>query len=100
MLTSSIAAITGFFEPGRVYNEDDWNEESSVEEDPLFYAKAETERQSVKFVEKKSLELVRINPFFMLGPPLSSRKNESIQLIAMYMRGDYPSIIPMGLGIV
>lgn len=89
VLTSSLAAIhdvktIDFKQDGdKVYNEDDWVDPDKVE--PYSRSKILAEKAAHKFIEelpqeegKKKMELVVINPAYVLGPLLTSNISSSV----------------------
>ena len=78
VLTSSVAAVVDDcirFENGKVFDEDDWNTTSSLENGGAYeFSKVSAERFAWDFVEKHkdtiNWTLVAINPSFVIGPPL------------------------------
>ncbi len=89
IFTSSLAAIVPLVPTaGKVYNEDDWNLQSTISEAPYHHSKRLAEETAWKFVKEENdkrekqgntnkLELVAINPSWVLGPPLSARLEAS-----------------------
>ncbi|KAF0981595.1 hypothetical protein FDP41_012252 [Naegleria fowleri] len=103
ILTSSIASITDSAKPNRVYNEKDWNEESSLTYNPYLYSKVMAEKAAWQYLQKAQLEhgnefieLVTLCPAVVIGPPMNprliSQSHESIMLMA---RGEFPVILPL-----
>lgn len=89
VLTSSLAAIHDVKtldkkqDPEKLYNEDDWVDEDKVE--PYSRSKILAERAAHKFIEelpqeegKRKLELVVINPSYVLGPLLTQTVSSSV----------------------
>lgn len=89
VLTSSLAAIhdvrtlDGKQDPEKKYNEDDWVDPDKVE--PYSRSKILAERAAHKFIEdlpqeegKRKLELVVINPSYVLGPMLTDSVSSSV----------------------
>lgn len=89
VLTSSLAAIhdvktlDGKEDPEKVYNEDDWVDPDKVE--PYSRSKILAEKAAYKFIEdlpqedgKRKLELVVINPSYVLGPMLTDSLSSSV----------------------
>eukprot|EP01012_Entosiphon_sulcatum_P056017 TRINITY_DN7889_c0_g1_i1.p1 TRINITY_DN7889_c0_g1~~TRINITY_DN7889_c0_g1_i1.p1 ORF type:complete len:863 (-),score=83.56 TRINITY_DN7889_c0_g1_i1:491-3079(-) len=79
VLTSSMAAVSPDTPPpdqDRVWTEDDWNLESTLQSNPYRLSKRLAEQAAWDFVrsgEGAGLELATVNPSFILGPPLSGR---------------------------
>ena len=103
VLTSSLAAIHDVAavdlrqEPEKVYNEDSWVDESKVEA----YSKSKilAERAAHKFIEelaqeegKKKLELVVINPSYVLGPMLTDSVSSSLLAIKRMLDKSAPLV--------
>eukprot|EP01080_Neovahlkampfia_damariscottae_P005335 gene5335-9144_t len=95
ILTSSIVAIRGEKKPGHIYSEKDWNESANIEKTPYPLSKVKAELQAweminsfkTQFPERK-LELVVINPGFVLGPTLSNRDDStSVNYVKYLMNG-------------
>jgi len=65
VLTSSMAAISDEPVDGKVFTEDDWNEQSSLERNPYYFSKTVAERAAWKFVEDEhpGFDLIAINPY-------------------------------------
>ncbi|KIZ05745.1 dihydroflavonol-4-reductase [Monoraphidium neglectum] len=90
VLTSSIAAILAFPQAGRVYSEDDWNDQSSEALFPYELSKTLAERAAWDSARSRSRwSLVAINPGLVMGPPLGPQpEGESIALMRRILRGD------------
>ncbi|PXF42666.1 Tetraketide alpha-pyrone reductase 1 [Gracilariopsis chorda] len=85
ILTSSIGAIADRGVHGKVFDESDWNDESTAHTVPYYYSKVAAERAAWSYADEKDLNLVVINPTMIIGPSLVPRINESnlfIQQIA------------------
>jgi dihydroflavonol-4-reductase len=101
VLTSSMAAITD--EPdGRVLTEADWNDKSSLVRNPYYYSKTMAERAAWDFMkaEKRSFDLVAINPFLVIGPSHTRAINTSNQIFVDILSGKYPFIMALNWGFV
>jgi len=71
VLTSSVAAVAAKSMPvDHVFNEDDWNRESTVSFEPYRYSKRIAEETAWNFTKEKGISLVVICPSFIVGPPL------------------------------
>eukprot|EP01120_Amphizonella_sp_Union-15-10_P015813 TRINITY_DN81_c0_g2_i2.p1 TRINITY_DN81_c0_g2~~TRINITY_DN81_c0_g2_i2.p1 ORF type:complete len:354 (+),score=76.55 TRINITY_DN81_c0_g2_i2:78-1064(+) len=97
--TSSMIAICGdqrTKNPDHVFTEADWNEEAIQKGEPTYgYSKVQAEKVAWDFVkEHPELELVVINPSFILGPILSSRAATSVSLIRDLVTGKYKDGAP------
>ena len=96
VLTSSVAAVSDCFDSNKIYNEDDWNVTSSLVRNPYYYSKTLAEREAVRFMEEHPdthFDLVRINPFVVLGPSLNGKLNESHQALLAFLDGTVPGVI-------
>eukprot|EP00668_Euglena_longa_P013018 GGOE01015555.1.p1 GENE.GGOE01015555.1~~GGOE01015555.1.p1 ORF type:complete len:650 (-),score=219.86 GGOE01015555.1:8-1957(-) len=96
VLTSSTAAIIPESPPmdaDHIFSEADWNLESTVVSNPYRFSKRLAEEAAWKFAGEhpnRRLQLVALNPSFMLGPPLSSRVDAtSIATIKGLLEGRY-----------
>mmetsp|Transcript_22924 Transcript_22924/g.53650 ORF Transcript_22924/g.53650 Transcript_22924/m.53650 type:complete len:398 (-) Transcript_22924:231-1424(-) len=76
VLTSSVAAVNGKTMKGKTYNEQDWNEESSLTKDPYSFSKTVAERKAWELAKDAPWKLRTINPALVIGPLLSDRANE------------------------
>ena len=108
MLTSSIASIVETSVPGKVYDESDWNLDSSVNNNPYLYSKVVAEKAAWTLMQDAQakngddfLELVTLCPAVVIGPPINpkliSQSHESIMLMA---RGEFPVILPLDFAFV
>jgi dihydroflavonol-4-reductase len=98
VLTSSIAAVgTGHAEQ-RVRTEEDW----SVAERSPAYQKSKTlaERAAWDFAAESGLELVSVNPGFVLGPLLSPHVGTSVQILRRLLTREVPGSPKMGFASV
>jgi nucleoside-diphosphate-sugar epimerase len=78
VVTSSCAAVQSqdtFRNPqkyyGRIFGENDWNDESTLEEGAYRMSKSLAEHAAWEF--SNQVEVTTVNPSFILGPPLSKR---------------------------
>lgn len=102
VLTSSLAAVHDVKildgkDPDRVYNEDDWVDPDKVE--PYSRSKILAEKAAHKFVEelpqeegKRKLELVVINPSYVLGPLLTDGISSSVLGIKRLLDKSTPGV--------
>lgn len=103
VLTSSLAAIhdvktlDGKEDPTKVYNEDDWVDPDKVE--AYSRSKILAEKAAVKFIEdlpqeegKRKLELVAINPSYVLGPLVSDTISSSVLGIKRMLDKSTPGV--------
>jgi len=106
VVTSSLGAVATMKSMPYVFTEADWNLESSLTVEPYRYSKKLAEAAAWNFAkqpENNSLELVVINPSFVLGPPVSSRvDSESVTRISSMLSGAYleKGVPPYALGCV
>jgi nucleoside-diphosphate-sugar epimerase len=93
-VTSSCAAVAWQAVPpdDKVWTEEDWNEDSTLENAPYRLSKTLAERAAWQFVNegegKGKFDLAVINPSFVLGPPLSARTDsESVRAVKGFLSG-------------
>jgi len=101
VFTSSIASVSDSFDSSKTYNEDDWNESSSLTRNPYYYSKTQAEKSAVEFMTTNKdlhFDLVRILPFVVLGPSLNATLNESHNFIANLLRGKLSGILDLSFG--
>lgn len=99
VVTSSFAAVTD--EPEGRFDETVWNESSSLQRNPYYYAKTLGERAAWDFAAShKSIRVVVINPTLVIGPSLVASLNESNGVLAGYTTGQYPGILSLRYGLV
>jgi len=102
VLTSSVAAVTGSPLPaGRDrYDERDWTDTDGP---VTAYGRSKTlaERAAWDYAhgEGKGLELVTINPGFVLGPPLDDRFGTSVGVVSRMLAGKDPAVPRVGYAI-
>ena len=99
VVTSSVVAMTSGLPNGR-YGADAW---SDVGANIGAYAKSKTlaERAAWDCVAGGSMELVVINPGFILGPPLgSSADGQSVSMISDLIAGKMPMIPDVAMSMV
>ncbi len=95
VLTSSIAAVMtgGPRRPGRVFTERDWTDPDACR---LAYNRGKTlaERGAWEFVaqDPSRLELVALNPAFVIGPSLSGADNASNEIVRKAVDRDLPAL--------
>jgi dihydroflavonol-4-reductase len=99
VLTSSVVAMTAG-KPSGTYDETAWSEINL----PIgAYAKSKTlaERAAWDLVQDGEMELVAINPGFILGPPIGAPgEGQSIAMIAQLIGGKMPMIPDVAMGMV
>ena len=89
VLTSSFAAVGYSPKPGGEYTEDDWTDPDTPGL-PLYpRSKTIAERTAWDFIEHEGggLELVAVNPAFILGPGLTERARSSVRLVQAMLDG-------------
>lgn len=108
VLTSSCAAIT-WQNPkshpegeAHVWTEDDWQEDSSLENGPYRYSKRLAERAAWDFVKDgDTFDLVAINPAFVIGPVLNARADaQSIITMKSVLDGSMKKVGAISLGVI
>eukprot|EP01006_Ploeotia_vitrea_P042846 TRINITY_DN66664_c1_g1_i1.p1 TRINITY_DN66664_c1_g1~~TRINITY_DN66664_c1_g1_i1.p1 ORF type:complete len:390 (+),score=57.22 TRINITY_DN66664_c1_g1_i1:65-1234(+) len=95
ILTSSMAAVASEKPPedkDYKYTEKDWNIDSTLQQGPYRYAKTQAEKAAWEFVhnnqDPRKLELVVLNPSFIVGPPLFPRNDStSVNLVKSFLDG-------------
>lgn len=98
VVTSSGGAVISFPPPseGYVYTEKDWNTQSSLMNNPYFYSKRLAEQAAWRLWEehKDKLDLVVVNPSFVIGPPQSPILNTSLKTVLNYLTGKLEKPLP------
>lgn len=95
VMTSSLAAIASGHphNNGHVFDENDW---SDLEHTTGAYEKSKTlaEQAAWEYVrgEGQGLELVTINPVFVLGPSLTGTDNASNEIVGKLVRREIPGV--------
>ncbi len=89
VLTSSFAAVGYSPKAVRDYTEDDWTDPDTPGLALYPRSKAVAERAAWDFVEREGggLELVALNPTFILGPTLTGNARSSLQLVKAMLDG-------------
>eukprot|EP00343_Euplotes_focardii_P008194 CAMPEP_0205818472 /NCGR_PEP_ID=MMETSP0206-20130828/389_1 /ASSEMBLY_ACC=CAM_ASM_000279 /TAXON_ID=36767 /ORGANISM="Euplotes focardii, Strain TN1" /LENGTH=331 /DNA_ID=CAMNT_0053110855 /DNA_START=30 /DNA_END=1025 /DNA_ORIENTATION=+ len=104
VLTSSCAAVVAASEitATRVFTEEDWNLESSLDNAPYRFSKTMAEKEAWKLSKELGFELAVINPAFVMGPPVSTRTDgTSIGTVKWLLEGGAKEgAMPMVLGCV
>eukprot|EP00884_Botryococcus_braunii_P020767 jgi/Botrbrau1/7374/Bobra.0316s0018.1 len=74
VVTSSVAAIRSK-QPsdGVAWSEQDWNDWSTLSDNPYMLSKTLAEKAAWEIAQENGLDLVTINPSFVVGPVISSR---------------------------
>jgi len=99
ILTSSVVAMTSGLPSGR-YGTEAW---SNTDAKIGAYSKSKTlaERAAWEFVSGGSMELVTINPGFILGPPLGAAGDgQSVSMISDLIAGKMPMIPDIAMSMV
>lgn len=104
MTSSSAAVMSGRDrEPGRTFDENDW---SDLGQPMGAYERSKTlaEQAAWEFVRglppERRLELVTMNPVFVLGPSLLGTDNTSNEIVRKLLRREVPGIARLQLGLV
>jgi len=89
VLTSSFAAVGYTPKPSAEYTEDDWTDPDTPGLPPYPRSKAIAERAAWDFIEHHGgdMQLVVINPTFILGPTLTTEVRSSLQRTKMMLDG-------------
>jgi nucleoside-diphosphate-sugar epimerase len=92
VLTSSFAAVGYSPKAGAEYTEADWTDPDMPGLAPYPRSKAIAERAAWEFIEREGgdLELVVVNPTFILGPTLTTQARSSLQLVKAMLDGKMP----------
>ena len=91
--TSSVAAVVDNTLPdSHVFTEEDWNESSTLEQEPYYLSKTLAEREARRIRDRTDgFTLVTINPGFVLGPVLARiHLRSSPALVRQMLRGRVP----------
>jgi dihydroflavonol-4-reductase len=101
VMTSSMAAVSSGWprEAGRVFDENDW---ADLEQPMGPYEKSKTlaERAAWEFARENSLELVCMNPVYVLGPSLRGVENASNEIVGKLLRREVPGVPRLHFGLV
>ena len=102
VLTSSFAAVGYTPKPVRDYTEDDWTDPDTVGLPAYPLAKTIAERTAWDYVAKQgnTLELVSLNPTFILGPALTVEARSSLQLVKGLLDGQMTVVPRQRFGLV
>jgi dihydroflavonol-4-reductase len=89
VLTSSFAAIGYTPKPTAEFTEDDWTDPDTPGLAPYPRSKAIAERAAWDLIErdKSDIELVVVNPTFILGPTLTTELRSSLHLVKAMLDG-------------
>ena len=101
VLTSSFAAVGYTPKPGAEYTEDDWTDPDTPGLPPYPRSKAIAERAAWDFMKDQGgdMELVVINPTFILGPTLTTEVRSSLLLTKMMLDGTMPVVRRQRFGV-
>jgi len=102
VITSSGGAILHFpVEPGYVFTCEDWNNWSSLTNNPYFLSKKLAEEEAWKLYKENSdkIEVVVVNPLFVLGPLPNHFINTSVASVKNFLLGQ-SSPQPGHIGVV
>ena len=102
VLTSSFAAIGYSPKPSADFTEADWTDPDMPGLAPYPRSKTVAERAAWDFMESEggTLELVVVNPTFILGPPLTRQSGSSTQLLQMMFDGTMAVVRRQRFGLV
>ena len=103
VVTSSGGAVLHFpVEPNYAFTAKDWNNWSSVQNNPYFFSKRQAEKAAWDLYEqnKDRFELVVVNPLYVLGPPLTAELNTSLKLVKEWLVGENKNVRPGRIGLV
>ncbi|MFO0672927.1 MAG: NAD-dependent epimerase/dehydratase family protein [Polyangiaceae bacterium] len=101
-LTSSVASIVGGhpLRPGHLWTEADWSDVDAKTINPYRISKTLAERAAWEEVKKSGLDLVSLNPAFVLGPGLDRAAGASLELVVLLMKGKYPAVPDLSFAVV
>jgi len=102
VVTSSGGAIFSFpITEEQTLTDKDWNKVSNLKNNPYFYSKRLAEEAAWNLYEqhKDKLELVVVNPFFVLGPTITTTINSSLGRIKSFLLNQ-AQVMPGRVGIV
>lgn len=93
-------AIRGEKKPGHIYSEKDWNQSATIEKTPYPLSKIKAELAAWELIDsfkmqfpERKLDLITINPGFVLGPTLSSRDDStSVNYVKYLLNGKLKTI--------
>jgi dihydroflavonol-4-reductase len=98
VLTSSTVAMTTG-KPSGTYGPSTWSDEKAA---IGAYAKSKTlaERAAWQLVADGAMELVAINPGFILGPSLRANDGQSVAMVSDLINGKFPMVPDVAMGMV
>jgi len=104
VLTSSLASMVGSpkeKQKGHVLDEDDWNLSSTLRDAPFHVSKKLAEKRAWDVAKAHGVDLVVINPGFILGPQLSKRTDaESVKFMTKLTNSWFPMLVDLPLMVV
>lgn len=91
VLTSSITAVTSYSDAVKVFDENDWNEQTTLEENPYDLSKKLAEEVAWEIAKQTDQwQLTTILPGLVLGPAINAKQNfGSIDIMQKIMDGRY-----------
>jgi dihydroflavonol-4-reductase len=101
VMTSSFAAVGYSPKPVRDYSEDDWTDPDTPGLPPYPRSKAIAERAAWDFMERHpgDMDLVVLNPTFIIGPTLVSALRSSLVAIKAIAEGTMPALPRQRFGV-
>jgi nucleoside-diphosphate-sugar epimerase len=101
VLTSSFAAVGYTPKPGAEYTEADWTDPGTPGLPAYPLSKVIAERTAWDFIEREGgdIELVVVNPTFILGPTLTAPARSSLQLVKAMLDGTMPVVRRQRFGV-
>jgi nucleoside-diphosphate-sugar epimerase len=101
VLTSSFAAVGYSPKPGREYTEEDWTDPDTPGLAPYPRSKAIAERAAWDYIEQHpgDIELVVLNPTFVIGPTLVTTLRSSLVAIKAIAEGTMPALPRQRFGV-
>ena len=101
VLTSSFVAVGYSPKPGAEYTEADWTDPDMPGLPPYPRSKTIAERTAWDFIDREGgdVELVVVNPTFILGPTLTTHVRSSLQLTKAMLDGTMPVVRRQRFGV-
>jgi len=103
IITSSGGAVMSIpVTQEKTFTDKDWNTVSTLTNNPYFYSKKLAEEAAWNLYEqhKDKIELVVVNPFYVIGPILSPNINSSLSRVKSYLLNDNAQVIPGKVSVV
>jgi dihydroflavonol-4-reductase len=94
--TSSMAAVGMGTTPDNPFTEDDWYHQAK---NPYYYAKYKAEKEAWKYAESNDLDLITINPGYIIGPNFY-RHTPTTKIFEDIVSNNLPMIPPMRFNFV